>query len=238
MRDATCPVTTDAELAVAALRYAAGEMPPADAEVFEARLGADQTARDALAEAVRLSAAASGVPVPTPDPLVRAAVAERVNPTWVSRLFPRRPYRGHPLAWAGVGGGIGVGLAVAVAVLSALDPAPLNPSGPPMKLAIMPPPPLPMSDMDFADHTPAGTTPGGWAATPATHPKLNPMGLDPQPGEALSQREPIPTPALTPAPGRVPPATVTKPMTGNLAEIPCEPDQKGEPAVGVNMSRL
>lgn len=62
-----------------ALRYAANDLPPAEAEAFEGRLGTDQDARDALAEAVRLSAVAVGQLAPAPDSAVRAASRARLD---------------------------------------------------------------------------------------------------------------------------------------------------------------
>ena len=100
------PSPTD-DLALTALRYAAGELPAAEAAAFEARLAADQAAREALGEAIRLSAAALDRPAPAPDPLSARRSGTRLRPTVLSWLFPRRPYRGHPLAWAGLGGGGG-----------------------------------------------------------------------------------------------------------------------------------
>ena len=91
-------------LPMQALRYAAGELPGPQAEAFEARLAHDAAAQDALAEAVRLSARALGQPAPEPDPLLRPMIAERLAPApWWRGLFRRRPYRGHPLTWAGLG---------------------------------------------------------------------------------------------------------------------------------------
>jgi hypothetical protein len=109
MRD---PVPPTDDLPLTALRYAAGELPAASAAAFEARLADDQAAREALGEAIRLSAAALDRPAPDPDPLVRAAVRDALRPTVLSWLFPRRPYRGHPLAWAGLGGAVAAGFTV------------------------------------------------------------------------------------------------------------------------------
>lgn len=94
-------------LQATALRYAAGELPPAAAAVFEARLAADQDARDALAEAVRLSAAALGQEPPAPDRTFRRMIRERLRPVsaWWAGWLTRRAYRGHPLTWAGLGAG-------------------------------------------------------------------------------------------------------------------------------------
>lgn len=243
------PTTTSppADLSVAALRYAAGDMTAADAEAFEARLGADQTARDALAEAVRLSAAASGLPAPTPDPLVRVAVAERLNPTWVSRLFARRPYRGHPATWAGLGGGVAAFLTVAV-VLN-LAPDTVNPR-------VVGPAP---NHSSFAATAGLEDAPGAPAdAATATrvqplplppHPNLNPMGMDPQPGDtAVAGPMTVPTPATLPTPMVAPtpmPAITpaTKPAANSVAEGSTDPaaPKAGDPVPnigGMIMSRL
>src|SRR5262249_35500145 len=87
----------------------------------EARLADDQDARDALAEAVRLSAAAIGQKPPAPHSSLRAVIRARLM----------RGYRGHPLAWAGLGATavaactlIGLSLADRVAPPSA-SPAPV-----------------------------------------------------------------------------------------------------------------
>jgi ferric-dicitrate binding protein FerR (iron transport regulator) len=53
-------------LQATALRYAAGDLTQAESAAFETRLTTDQDARDALAEAVRLSAAALGQELPLP----------------------------------------------------------------------------------------------------------------------------------------------------------------------------
>lgn len=94
-------------LSLAALKYAAGELNTIDSAAFELKLADDPAARDALEEAVRLSAAAVGQPEFLPDPLIRSAVTEELRPhrSFVSRLFARRPYRGHPLTWTAAGAG-------------------------------------------------------------------------------------------------------------------------------------
>ena len=106
MRDPTLPGT--------ALRYAAGDLPPDEVAAFEARLADDQDARDALAEAVRLSAAAIGQPPPAPHPSFRAAIRARLS---------LRAYRGHPFAWVGLGGAVVAACAVlGVALADRPDP--------------------------------------------------------------------------------------------------------------------
>jgi len=98
-------------LEATALRYAARSLPAAESTAFEARLATDQTARDALSEAVRLSAAALDETAPGPNRGFRRAVRSRM----VSRLSP--------IAWAGIGAGT-VAAATLFAVQLADRPAP------------------------------------------------------------------------------------------------------------------
>src|SRR5882724_9936156 len=84
----------DPTLQATALRYAAGDLDPDEVSAFEARLAEDQDARDALAEAVRLSAAAIGQEPPAPHPSFRSAIRARLG---------LAGYRGHPVAWVGLG---------------------------------------------------------------------------------------------------------------------------------------
>ncbi|HJZ57536.1 MAG TPA: hypothetical protein VKE74_21380 [Gemmataceae bacterium] len=109
-----------------ALRYAAGDLLPAEAEAFEARLATDQAARDAIAEAVRLSAAALGQAPPAPDRSFREMIRERLFVRWLPGWLARRAYRGHPLAWAGLGAAL-----VAVVAVAAVQLAGAPPSDPP-----------------------------------------------------------------------------------------------------------
>lgn len=99
-------------LALTALRFAAGDLPAEEAAAFAARIATDDAARDALERAFRLSAAALGQTPPAPDAGVRDAVRDRVRSPLLAKFFPRRPYRGHPVAWLGVGGTVAAGLAV------------------------------------------------------------------------------------------------------------------------------
>jgi hypothetical protein len=84
----------DPNLPATALRYAAGDLTPEETAAFEAQLAEDQDARDALAEAVRLSAAAIGQKPPTPHPSFRAAMRARLGLV---------AYRGHPFRWVALG---------------------------------------------------------------------------------------------------------------------------------------
>src|SRR5260221_14464201 len=88
------------------MRFAAGDLPPRETAAFEVRLAGEQSARDALAEAVRLSAAALGQDAPAPDRTFRAMIRERLLRSWYPGWLARRAYRGHPLAWAGAGAAI------------------------------------------------------------------------------------------------------------------------------------
>ncbi len=99
-------------LALTALRFAAGDLPPEQAAAFAEQMTTDPAAQDALERAFRLSAAALGQPPPTPECSVRDAVADHVRRPLLSRWLPHRRYRGHPLAWVGVGGAVAAGLAV------------------------------------------------------------------------------------------------------------------------------
>jgi anti-sigma factor RsiW len=91
-----------------ALRYAAGDLTPGESTAFEERLAGDQEARDAVAEAIRLSAAALHQAPPAPDRSFRAAIRERLR---------RRASRGHPIAWAAAGAAAVAACAVIVMAL-------------------------------------------------------------------------------------------------------------------------
>lgn len=101
-------------LEATALHYAARDLSPEEAAAFEAQLAEDQTARDALAEAVRLSAAALGQEPPAPDRSFRALIRDRLRPLagWCPGWLTRRAYRGHPLAWTGLGAWVVAAVAV------------------------------------------------------------------------------------------------------------------------------
>lgn len=113
-------------LQATALRYAAGDLAAAESDAFEARLGHDQAARDALAEAVRLSAAALGQEPPAPHRSFRAAIRERLSGWRAPALLSRRAYRGHPLAWAMLGA-----VAVAACTVAGLSLADREPTADP-----------------------------------------------------------------------------------------------------------
>lgn len=159
-------------LPLLALRYAARELPADEAARFEDRLATDPAAQDALAEAVRLSARALGQDPPAPDPLVRAVVARRLRPaaTRIGRLlgpvFRRRPYRGHPLTWAGVGAGVAAGVLGFGVWLGDPDrPAgPGIPDASPRAVHLPPADPgarSPLPDMNRTAATPDPTPPAG-----------------------------------------------------------------------------
>lgn len=208
MRDLT---SGSPDLALVALRYAADELTPAEAELFEARLAVDQEAREALGEAVRLSAAASGVPAPAPDPLVRQAARERLHPTWAARLFPRRPYRGHPLAWAGVGGAVAAAVSLAVTHLSA-EPTPV---APPLVAAGDPPP------------EPSAGGSSRVALDPHDNPMLNPMGMTDRSPVAGPLLPKLPTDPPAAAPGVPTPMPSANPRADGATE-PTDPGVNAE----------
>ena len=117
----------DPTLQGTALRYAAGDLPQAESEAFEARLATDEDAQDALAEAVRLSAAAIGQPAPAPTRSFRDRVRARLGGS-----------RGYPLTWAALGA-----TAVAVAAVVGIQLSPPPPAAPPAIDAPAPTPPQP-----------------------------------------------------------------------------------------------
>ena len=115
----------DPTLSSTALRYAAGDLSAADSAVFEARLASEQEARDAVAEAIRLSAAALHQPPPAPDPSFREAIRERLL-GWTPGWLRRRAYRGHPMTWTALGAAVVAACTViglALADRSAGEPA-------------------------------------------------------------------------------------------------------------------
>ena len=71
--------TGDDELAYTALLYASGELEGDDAVAFEQRLAEDQTARDALCQAVEYTTLASGQTPTAPDPAYRDRVRQRLR---------------------------------------------------------------------------------------------------------------------------------------------------------------
>lgn len=161
-----------------ALRYAAGELPPADADAFEDRLGSDPAAQDALSEAVRLSAAALGQAPPAPDRSFRAMIGDRLSR--LGRLWPgwlaRRAYRGHPLAWA-VSGAAALAVVCAVAV-------------PLVRVAPAPPPPTPTAAVPAAVPVPPPPREVGPGGGPAARPVTDPVAVgagDPDPLHAMAE---------------------------------------------------
>jgi hypothetical protein len=90
-------------LTARALLYAAGELDGPDAEAFERLLAADQAARDALTNAVRLSLALDPRLPRGPGPRCREQVRRRLRPGLWARLTAPRLSRGHPAAWGLLG---------------------------------------------------------------------------------------------------------------------------------------
>lgn len=179
MPDAPTPAP---ELAMLALRYAAGDLPAKEATAFEERLADDQPARDALAEAIRLSASAVGQPPPVPSGAVRIGVRDRLFPTWLTRLFPRRSYRGHPAAWATLGGTV----AATTALLLTLGGEPT--AAPPR--ADMPVPSHPIPPRLLLEN-PSVVGEGNQAVAPM------PAPADPGPRADRAVEPPPPMPATT-----------------------------------------
>lgn len=123
------PTNEPLALEATALRYAARMLTPPESAAFEARLAGDQSARDALSEAVRLSAAALKQDAPSPARSFRRLVRNRL----MSRM--------NPLAWVGLGAG-----AVAAAALFAVQVAD-HPMAPAVATAVQPPAPAPTAQL-------------------------------------------------------------------------------------------
>jgi hypothetical protein len=126
----------DPTLQATALRYAAGDLDPKEVSAFEARLADDQDARDALAEAVRLSAAAIGQKSPAPHPSFRGIIRARLG---------LLGYRGHPIAWAGLGAAVVAAcalVAVSLADRDAPEDAVAAPTAPVVAEAVPQAPPV------------------------------------------------------------------------------------------------
>jgi hypothetical protein len=161
----------------------------------------------------------------------------------VSRLFPRRPYRGHPAAWAALGGGVAAALTVAVVLNLSTEPGDPQVIGTaPTHGAFAAAPaledaPVPPADANVATRVQPLPLPA--------HPNPNPMGMDPQPGEAAASVPtvmPSPMGMATPMwmPVPVPTTPATKPTGNSIAECPGESQEPmGEPNIGGQiMSRL
>ncbi len=136
--------TRESTLAMLALRFAAGDLPPEQAAEFAERIAVDDDAREALENAFRLSAAALGQAPPAPDPAVRSAVTEEVRHPFLAKWLPHRRYRGHPMAWLGLGGGVAVGLvAIGLWIADSPDDDPAPPASPGIARLEEPHQPLP-----------------------------------------------------------------------------------------------
>jgi anti-sigma-K factor RskA len=79
-----------------AILYASGELEAEEAAAFERRLADDQSTRDALCTAVRLSRTMSGQPDPVPDVSYRERVKQRLLAGKDRPVLARRTIRVHP----------------------------------------------------------------------------------------------------------------------------------------------
>src|SRR5436190_10159673 len=92
-------------LALQALLYAGGALPPCEARAFEVLLSQDQQAREALGLAAQVVHSAD----PDADVLPRTAYRQRLRERFAPRpavwswLCHRRNYPGHPAVWSGLG---------------------------------------------------------------------------------------------------------------------------------------
>lgn len=131
-------------LALQAFLYASGELDADEAAAFEQRLSDDQSAREALTQAVQLTRAPSGLVPLRPTPAYRAAVLRRLRPQPFDWLLRRRSYRGHPGVWTGIGAAAAVLLTLHLYPTPTVSPAP-EPETAVRTVAPSPPPnPLPV----------------------------------------------------------------------------------------------
>jgi hypothetical protein len=98
----------DPNLTALALLYANGELDAPESAAFESRLGEDQSAREALCQAVQLTQGLGGARPPAPSPAyrdrVRRGLANPARPRrWWHALLRPRAYPGHPAAWLAAG---------------------------------------------------------------------------------------------------------------------------------------
>jgi len=106
-------------LVLNAMLYASGELDASAALAFEERLADDQSARDALAQAVQLSLILSGRPQ-RPDSAYRDRVRDAVSRvSWWAWLCKPRLRRGPTFAW------VGLGSAAAVLFMFLSEPTPV-----------------------------------------------------------------------------------------------------------------
>ncbi len=112
-----------------AWRYASGALPPAEAATFERRLGDEQAARDALCQAVQITALLNGHKPPQPQGSYRTRVWQRLGrrPAVGRGLFQRQIYRGHPALWSALGAAAAVLLIVGFGRLAWTEPLPVPP---------------------------------------------------------------------------------------------------------------
>ena len=123
------------ELALQALLYASGELEGEELAVFEHRLGQEQAARDALAQAVELTLTMSGEPA-GPDPALRQRIRHRLRQRRRHRnsLSQSATFLGHPALWSAIGALVAVLVIVIIGQMAALslNPDPPNPPAQPV----------------------------------------------------------------------------------------------------------
>src|SRR5262245_900315 len=156
MREGHSPRDAGGEVSLGPSLYVTGELDPAEAAEFEHRLGQDQSARDALCQAVQLSATLNRLSTVQPNPAYRERVRERLRQRscW-SWLFGRRSYRGHPAIWSAGGAAAAVLLVIGLAQL-------------PAALITQPHPPLP-EPRKVVEEEPVPALPAELPQLAATH---------------------------------------------------------------------
>jgi hypothetical protein len=145
-----------------ALLYTSGDLEEQEAAAFEQRLGEDQTAREAVSEAVQLALVSNFQTPAAPDRTYRERVRQRLQPhrRFWHWLVGQRIYPGHPALWGTLGATVVLlvfgflNTPAALAPPPAADPAAAAPDRAPAdKAEVSSPPATAKVWADVNDHT-------------------------------------------------------------------------------------
>jgi hypothetical protein len=125
--------TAGDDLSFQALLYASGELEGEELAAFEEKLSLDQSARDALAQAVELSLTMEGKADQGPEPEVRARIRQRLRQRRRKRLADgfATGFIGQPAFWSLIGALVTLMLLLLFGQVLALFEATPKPPAPP-----------------------------------------------------------------------------------------------------------